>query len=177
MKLLIDFFPILLFFISYKFFGIYVATGVAIGTSFIQVGWHWIRNRKFEMMQVVTLIILVVLGGATLTLHNELFIKWKPTAINWIFATVFLCSHLTKTTIIQRLMQQNISLPRNIWQRLNFSWVVFFFLTGLANIYVVYHFDTNTWVNFKLFGLLGLTILFVILQAIFLAKHVKSDVK
>lgn len=177
MKLLIDFFPILLFFLSYKFFGIYVATGVAIGASIIQVIWHWIRNRNFDMMQVVTLLIIVVLGGATLSLHNELFIKWKPTAINWIFATVFLCSHLTKTTIIQRLMQQNISLPLNIWQRLNISWVVFFFLTGLANLYVVYHYDTNTWVNFKLFGLLGLTVIFVILQAIFLSKHVKSDAK
>lgn len=177
MKLLIDFFPILLFFIAYKFFGIYVATSVAIGTSFVQVGWHWLKHRKFEMMQVVTLIILIVLGGATLTLHNELFIKWKPTAINWIFATVFLASHLTKTTIIQRLMQQNISLPTLIWQRLNMSWVLFFFLTGLANLYVVYHYDTNTWVNFKLFGLLGLTILFVIIQAIFLAKHVKSETK
>lgn len=174
MKLLVDFFPILLFFAAYKFYGIYVATSAAISACFIQVAWHWYKNRSFDMMQIITLVLISALGGATLLLHNEMFIKWKPTAINWVFALVFLGSHLSKQTIIQRLMQKNIALPNPIWLRLNLSWVLFFFLTGLANLYVVYHYDTNTWVNFKLFGLLGLTVAFVMLQAVYLAKHIKQ---
>lgn len=129
------------------------------------------------MLQIVTLVLITVLGTATLLLHNELFIKWKPTAINWIFAAIFLGSHLTKQTIMQRLMSNNISLPTNVWMRLNLSWVIFFFITGLVNIYVVYHFDTNTWVNFKLFGVLGMTVAFVVLQAIYLSKYIKPEVK
>ncbi len=177
MKLLVDFFPIILFFIAYKFFGIYVATSVAMTTCFIQVGWQWFKHHQVDILQIVTLILITVLGGATLLLHNELFIKWKPTAINWVFAVIFLASHLSKQTIMQRLMANNIVLPIAVWTRLNLSWVIFFFITGLANLYVVYHFDTNTWVNFKIFGLLGMTVAFVILQAIYLSKYIKPEVK
>jgi intracellular septation protein len=177
MKLLVDFFPIILFFVAFKFFGIYIATTVAMSTCFIQVGWQWFKHHKVDMLQIVTLVLITVLGTATLLLHNELFIKWKPTAINWIFAAIFLGSHLTKQTIMQRLMSNNISLPTNVWTRLNLSWVIFFFITGLVNIYVVYHFDTNTWVNFKLFGVLGMTVAFVVLQAIYLSRYIKPEVK
>lgn len=177
MKLLVDFFPILLFFIAFKFFGIYIATSVAMATCFMQVGWQWFKHHKVDILQIVTLILITVLGSATLLLHNELFIKWKPTAINWIFAVIFLASHLSKQTIMQRLMSNNITLPIAVWTRLNISWVLFFFITGLANLYVVYHFDTNTWVNFKLFGILGMTVAFVIVQAIYLSKYIKPDVK
>lgn len=176
MKFLVDFFPILLFFIAYKLAGIYIATVVAIGAAFIQVIYTRLRYRKWDKMQVITFLLLVILGSATLFLHDELFIKWKPTVINWLFALFFLGSQLiSKKPVIRELMQNQIELSPAIWQRLNTSWIIFFFLTGLANLYVVYHFDTDVWVNFKLFGILGLTVLFVILQAIYLAKHLKHE--
>jgi intracellular septation protein len=176
MKLLFDFFPILLFFIAYKFAGIYVATAIAIITSFVQVAYHFIRYRRFENMQLLTLVLIAVLGGATIWLHDEMFIKWKPTVINWVLAILFFTSHwIGKQPLIKRLMQDHVELPNTVWRRLNFSWIGFFFLTGLANLYVVYNFDTDTWVNFKLFGILGLTLIFVILQSIYLAKHIKHE--
>jgi len=176
MKLLVDFFPILLFFLAYKFFGIYWATGVAIAAAGLQVGYVRLRWRRWDKLQLMTLFLITVLGGATLFFHEEIFIKWKPTLINWLFAAVFLGSqYVGKAPIIQRLMKQQISLPAEIWRRLNLSWVVFFLLSGLANLYVVYHFDTNTWVNFKLFGLMGLTIIFIILQAFYLARHLRHE--
>lgn len=176
MKLLYDFFPILLFFAAYKFFGIYIATAIAIITTCLQVGYQWFRYKRCETIQIITLVLIVLLGGATLFLHNELFIKWKPTAINWLLGIIFLGSQfVSKEPFIQHLMQNQIRLSPSIWQRLNLSWVIFFFATGLANLYVAYHYDTNTWVNFKLFGLLGLTIGFIILQSIYLARHVKHE--
>jgi intracellular septation protein len=176
MKFLADFFPILLFFVAYKWAGIYIATGVAIGVAFLQLSYTGLRYRRVENMQVITLVLLVVLGGATLWLHNELFIKWKPTVINWLFGLVFLASEFVgKKLFIQRLMNNQVELPQAVWVRLNRSWVFFFMLMGLANLYVVYHFSTDIWVNFKLFGMLGLTIVFVILQAVYLAKHVRIE--
>lgn len=176
MKLLADFFPILLFFVAYKFFGIYIATVVAIGVAFLQVAYTGLRYRRIENMQIVTLVLLVVLGGATLWLHNDMFIKWKPTVINWLFAAAFLISEFVgKQPIIQRMMGGHVELPKPIWTKLNLSWVFFFTLMGLINIYVIYNFSTDIWVDFKLFGMLGLTILFVILQAVYLAKHVKIE--
>lgn len=174
MKLLTEFFPIFLFFLVYKLAGIYWATGSAILVSAIQFAFHWFKYRKIDTLQLVTFLSILVLGGATLSLHNELFIKWKPTAINWIFALFFFGSQFVgKKPIIQRLMEKNIQLPTPIWTRLNTSWCLFFIFTGIANLYVAYHYPTETWVHFKLFGLLGLTILFVILQSLYLAKHMK----
>jgi len=178
MKILLDFLPILLFFIAFKFYGIYVATGVAIAVSAAQVIGYWLKYRRVEKMSVITLVLIAVLGGATLLLHNELFIKWKPTAINWAFAIAFWGSqYIGSKSLTQRMLDGNISLPATIWRRLNLSWVVFFSVMGLLNLYVVYNFDTDTWVNFKLFGLMGLTLIFVLLQAIYMGKYVKLDEK
>ncbi len=176
MKVLADLFPVLLFFAAYKFLGIYVATAVAILASFIQVAVFWFRHRRFESMQVITLAMIALLGGATLISHNQLFIKWKPTVINWIFGLLFLGSQFFgKQPFIQRIMQKQIQLPPLVWKNLNLSWVLFFFLTGLANLYVVYHFSTNAWVNFKLFGMMGFTLVFVFAQALYLARHMKHE--
>jgi len=176
MKFLFDFFPILLFFVAYKTHGIYAATVVAIVASFIQVGYAWLKHRKVETMHWITLALIVVFGGATLLLQDELFIKWKPTVLNWLFGLVFLASqYIGQKTIIQRMMGASITLPNEIWTRLNFSWVMFFISVGFINLYVVYNFDTDTWVNFKLFGMLGLTILFVLLQGLYLTRFLKTD--
>jgi len=206
MKLLFDFFPIILFFVSYyqasflienTFVGqlvnpdkpdfinaTIIATAVAIIASFIQVAYHWINTRKFERMHLFSLALITVLGGITIFLGNPAFIQWKPTVLNWLFAVVFLGSMVIgEKPIIQRAMSAQISLPQNVWNTLNLSWVAFFFVSGAANLYVAFYYNLgapdqdrmDTWVNFKLFGLMGLTIAFVILQAIYLSRHIIED--
>jgi len=176
MKLLFDLFPVLLFFLAYKLHDIYVATAVAIVASFLQVGWFWWRHRRFETMHLVTFGLIAVLGGATLWLHSEDFIKWKPTVVNWLFGAAFIGSQfIGRKPLVERMMGSAITLPATIWQRLNLSWATFFILLGAANLYVVYHFDTDTWVNFKLFGMMGLTLAFMVAQAFYLARHVKTE--
>jgi intracellular septation protein len=173
MKLFFDFLPILLFFIAYKLFDIYIATAVIIVSTLLQVGIYWIKTRKVATMQLITLAMVMLFGGLTLYLHDEQFIKWKPTVINWLFGCGFLASHLFgEQTAVERILAGNLSLPKPIWQRLNLGWVVFFFLSGGANLYVMSHFDRDTWVNFKLFGMLGLTVLFIILQSLYLSRHI-----
>lgn len=186
MKLLFDFFPILLFFITYKIGPalapadyplfkenpIYLATLVAIVASVIQVGYTWIKNRKLENMHLLSLVLIVVFGGATLYFKNALFIKWKPTVLNWLFGVVFLGSQfIGQKTVIQRMLGEQLELPGEVWRRLNLAWSVFFILVGGVNLLVAYNFDEATWVNFKLFGMLGLTILFVILQSMYLSRY------
>lgn len=172
MKFLFDFFPILLFFIAYKLFDIYVATGVAIAATIAQIAVAWMKTRTVAPMQLVTLVVILVFGGLTLYLHDEQFIKWKPTVINWIFAGAFLVSQLFGSkTAIERMLSGNFALPQPIWRRLNLSWTFFFLLMGAANWYVMSFFDRDTWVNFKLFGMLGLTLVFVVLQSLYLSRH------
>ncbi len=176
MKLLFDFFPIILFFLAYKIYGIYVATAVAIVAVLVQVGFSWFKTGKVENMHLVTLVLMVVLGGATLYLQDERFIKWKPTLVNWLFGFAFLGSQIIgKYTFIERMMKEQISLPRVIWRRLNLSWALFFFVLGFLNLFVIYNYDTDTWVNFKLFGMFGLTLLFVVLQGLILSRFIPES--
>ncbi|PCH52457.1 MAG: septation protein A [Flavobacteriaceae bacterium] len=175
MKLLLDFFPIVFFFIAFKMYDIYVATAVLIIASLLQTCTHWLMHRRFEKMHVITLVLVCVFGGLTLMLQDEMFIKWKPTVINWLFAVVFIGSQfIGKKSIIQRMMGDHMVLPANIWLHLNIAWTLFFIALGIANLYVVYNFDTETWVNFKLFGLLGLTFVFVIAQSLYVARFIKE---
>lgn len=172
MKLLFDFFPILLFFVCYKFFGIYSATAVAMAGSLFQVILHRIRHQRYEKLHLISLGLILVLGSATLFFHNPWFIKWKPTGIYWLSALVFLgSSFIGKKPIIQKMMGNNIQLPVKIWHRLNIAWAVYFTIMGGLNLYVAYYFDTDVWVNFKLFGGAGFMLIFVFLQAIYLTKH------
>ncbi len=176
MKFLFEFFPVLLFFIAFKLYDIYVATAVAMVASAVQVGWSWLRHRRVERMPLVTLALIVILGGATLVLQDESFIKWKPTIVNWLFAAVFLGSRfIGNKTLIEHMMGANLALPAAIWSKLNLAWVIFFVFLGILNLYVAFYFDTQTWVDFKLFGMLGLTLMFVIMQAFYLARHLKMD--
>ena len=149
---------------------------VAIVASVIQVAGFWLRHRRVETMHLVTLAIIVIFGGATLILQDEMFIKWKPTILNWLFALAFFASHfIGDKTIVQRMMSSAITLPPAIWTRLNIGWTIFFTVVGFINLYVVYNFDTETWVDFKVFGILGLTLVFVFLQFFFIARYVKPD--
>lgn len=214
MKFFADLFPVLLFFIAYKLYGIYTATAVAVAASILQVGWHWLRKRKVETMHLATLGILVVFGGLTIALQDRAFIMWKPSVVNWLFAAVFFGSQFVgDKPLIERMMAHAIEVPAPIWRRLNYLWVLFFLTMGALNLYVANQFFTTesallsasglteidfeqcrslfsgellalcetardqeeTWVNFKLFGLMGLTIAFVLLQAFYLARHVRDD--
>ncbi|NKB46694.1 MAG: septation protein A [Legionellales bacterium] len=173
MKLLFDFFPIALFFLVYQWVDIYAATAVAMIASVVQVSFYWFLHKRVEPMHLITLVLIILLGGATLILQNEWFIKWKPTVINWLFAVILFSSHYwSQTPLLQRMLNQQISLPNAIWLRLSYSWIVFFSLMGTLNLIIAYTFSTDVWVHFKLFGMLGLTLVFVVIQAIFLAKHV-----
>jgi intracellular septation protein len=176
MKLLFDFFPIFIFFVCFKYFGIYPATAIAMAASVLQVIIYRLKHQRYEKMHIISLSLILVLGGATLFFHNPLFIKWKPTGIYWLSALAFLGSaFIGKKTIIQKMMEGNVSLPPKIWGRLNMAWSFFFIIMGAVNIYVAYHYETDVWVNFKLFGGAGFTLLFVFLQAIYLTKHIQDD--
>jgi intracellular septation protein len=165
-----------MFFVAYKFFGIYAATATAMVASLVQVGYFWVKHRRFELMHIITLALILILGTATLLSHNAMFIKWKPTAIYWVFALLFIGSQLIgEKPFIERLIGGQIVLPKNIWHRLNISWVLFFAVMGVTNLYIAYHYTTNTWVNFKLFGILGSTIIFGILQSLFLTRYLKNQ--
>jgi len=176
MKLLFDFLPILLFFVAYKLADIYVATGVLIVVTLVQVGWIWLRQRRVEKIPLFTAALVLVLGGATLLLHDPVFVKWKPTVVNWLFAVAFLGSRfIGRKTLLERMMGGQLELPSPVWVKLTLAWAIFFLVMGLANLYVAYTFDENTWVNFKLFGMLGLTLVFVLAQALYMSRHLKAD--
>lgn len=175
MKMLFDVFPVILFFVAFKVYDIYVATAVAIGATFAQIGWVWFRHRKVDNMLWVTLVVITVFGGATLLFRDDTFIKWKPTVLYWLFAGVLAVAALAfRKNLIRSMMQKQVTLPDGVWTRLLMSWIGFFAVMGVLNIYVAYNFSLDTWVNFKMFGGIGLMLVFVLLQALLLAKHVQD---
>lgn len=175
MKFLFDLFPVILFFIAFKLAGIYTATMVAIAATFGQIGWVWLRHRKVDTLLWVSLALIVVFGGATLLFHDETFIKWKPTILYWLFgATLLIAQAGFGKNLIRAMLEAQITLPETVWERLNWSWSGFFAFMGAANLFAAYSFSTDGWVNFKLFGAMGLMLLFVLLQGLMLAKHVED---
>lgn len=176
MKLLIDFFPIILFFAAFKVWGIYTATAVAIAATVLQIGYLRLRHGKVEPMQWVSLGVIVVFGGATLLAHSETFIKWKPTVLYWLMGGALLIGQLVfRKNLIKSVMGAQMELPDAAWRTMNWSWTGFFAVMGLVNIWVAYTFDTDTWVNFKLFGGIGLMFVFVVLQALYLSRFMKDE--
>jgi intracellular septation protein len=171
MQPLFDLLPILLFFITFKIYGVYVATAVMMASSLLQNAFYWLVHRRFEKMQLFVLVLVLVLGTFTLVLHNPVFIKWKPTVIYWLFASAFAGSQLLgKKMLIQYMLEASVKFPMNIWRQLNLIFAVLFFLMGVLNLYVAYYFSTNTWVDFKLFSALGVTVMLTILFAVYVAK-------
>lgn len=176
MKFLFDYFPIICFFIAYKFSNIYTATAVTIAASLLQLGIYWLVHRRFETLHTLTFVFIVLLGGSTLLFHKDIFIKWKPSVIYWIFAFALLFTQFfSRKTLLERMLSDKIALKTKIWKHLNLSWAIFFIFLGFLNLYVVYHFDTNAWVNFKLFGTLGITVVFMLLQALYMARHMRQQ--
>ena len=199
MKLLLDFLPIVIFFIVYKFApetidaispflnadqiqqlsdmpAMVLATAVLIPATMLQILYTKISTGKVETMHLVTLALVVTMGGATVILQDKTFIQWKPTVVNWLFAAaIFGSRYIGNKTILERMMGQNLTLPANAWNNLNYAWVAFFAFSGTANLYVAYNFSEDVWVNFKLFGLLGLTILFIIAQSFYLYRFMTPE--
>lgn len=175
MKLLADFLPILIFFVAYKLGDIYVATGAAIAATVVQLLWLRATGKRIEPMHWLSLVIIVVFGGATLLFQNETFIKWKPTVLYWLFAAVLAAGTLfLRRNLIRSMLGGQLALPDAVWGRLNLAWMGFFMAMGALNLYIASNFATETWVNFKLFGSLALTVAFVIGQALYLGRHVQE---
>lgn len=169
MKLLIDLFPVILFFAAFKLKGIFVATTVAIIASIIQIGWMYYKHRKVEPMMWLSFGVILVFGGATLLLHNETFIKWKPSILYWLFSLAITGGQLFfGKNAMKGIMEKQLTLPEKTWKQLNLSWGGFFLVLGCINLYVAYNFPTDTWVNFKLFGIMGLILVFSIAQGVVL---------
>ena len=205
MKILLDFLPILLFFGAFKYaeghkewaadfasrhFGslvsggqvgpteapVMLATVVVIVATLAQVAWLKFRGKKIDLMLWVSLVLVVVLGGLTLWFHSETFIKWKPSGLYWAMGLSFWISQaFFGRSLLRMMLGDQLQLPDGIWRRLNFAWIAFFAMMGLLNLWVAYSFDTATWVNFKLFGGIGLMLVFTIAQGLYLSKHLPDE--
>jgi len=184
-NLIYEFLPIALFFGVYKYTGdIYDATLTLIIVSVLQVTYEYLRFKKVQKSRLIGTALILILGGATVLFHDDLFIKWKVTIINWLFALILLASYfIGKKTIIERMMGSVIELPKIVWFKLNAYWIVFFFISGLLNIYFAFFYGldltleerTDVWVNFKFYGLMGLTIVFMIAQVFIIQKYLPKE--
>ena len=177
MKFLFDFFPVILFFVAYKVTDIFVATGVAIAATVAQIAWVLLRGRKVSGMQWASLVIIGLFGGATLLLRDETFIKWKPTVLYWLAGAVFLGGLAFRQNLVKAVMGQGVELPEPVWFKLCVAWGVFFLFKGTLNLWVAYNFPTDVWVNFKLFGGMGLMLAFVVAQAMWISRYLPDEEK
>jgi intracellular septation protein len=176
MQLLFDFFPIIAFFVAYKLTDIYVATGVLIVAVILQTAWQWLKHRKVSTMALISGGLVLVFGGLTLWIHDEAFIKWKVTVVNWLFAAGFLLSHfIGEQPVIQRMLGASFTLGRAHWLKLSWMWIAFFVVVGAVNLYIARTFDTDVWAAFKLYGVLGLTLVFALLQGLWLASKAPAN--
>jgi intracellular septation protein len=171
MKLLFDLLPVILFFAAFKLKGIFVATGVAIAASVLQIGWMLVRRKKVEPMMWASLGIIAVFGGATILLHNETYIKWKPTILYWLMSIVLIGGQVFfGKNGMKGLLGKQMVLSDKAWNAMNLSWGIFFAVIGCVNLIVAYSFSTDTWVNFKLFGIMGCIFVFAIVQSLILGS-------
>jgi len=160
MQFLADYFPLLLFFVAFKLWDIYVATAVAIVASVVQIGYFRWRRGKVEVVHWLSLVIIVVFGGATLLLHDETFIKWKPTVLYWLFGVILASGRLFFRRNLLGTLMKDLALPDLIWARVTWVWVAFLVGMGCANLYVASHYPTAVWVNFKVWG--GMALFFLL---------------
>ncbi len=175
MKFLFDLFPVILFFAAfYVTRDIYTATAVAMVATVAQVAFSWFKHRQVDTLQWVSLGLIVVLGGATLLLHDKAFIMWKPTVLYWVMGAGLLISQWLGKQPLKALMGKQLTLPEPVWKRLVLAWVAFFAGMGVLNLYVAFTFSEEVWVNFKLFGGMGLMLLFVIGQSIVLSRYMED---
>jgi intracellular septation protein len=177
MQLLLDFLPIIAFFVAYKLGDIYVATAVLMIAMVLLCGVSWLRTRKVSNMMLISTALALVFGTLTLLLRDNRFVQWKLTIVEWLFAIGFLLAprFLQGQTVVQKMMGEQVKLEASQWRSLNWMWICFFLLVGGLNLYVMYQFDEATWVNFKMYGTLGMTLAFVILQGVWLAGKLPKE--
>ena len=178
MKQFLDFLPLIVFFAFYKLYDIYVASGALIVATALALVFTWVKYRKVEKMTLITFLMVLVFGTLTLVFHNDLFIKWKVTVIYALFALALLISQwVLKKPLVQRMLGKELTLPDKVWSNLNLAWAVFFLACGLANIYVAFWLPQSVWVNFKVFGLTLLTLVFTLLSGIYIYRHMPEEQK
>jgi intracellular septation protein len=175
-KFLFDFFPLILFFVGFKFADIFVATGIAIAATLAQIGWSLARRHRIAAMQWTSLAVIVVFGGATLVLHDETFIKWKPTVLYWAGAAALLVGLAFGRNLVKSIMgEEGLALPERIWSRLCVAWGVFFLFAGALNLVIAFNYPTSTWVNFKVFGSFALILAFAVAQAFWVSRYLPDE--
>lgn len=177
MSAALEFLLLLAFFVGYLWKGIFFATGVLMAGSVVVLAISWWHSRKLEPLPLAVTILALVLGGVTLLFHDAVFIKWKFSIIEWLFGTVFLASQFARQTLIERMLGTQIKAPPAIWKRLNLLWAAFFLLLGSVNVYVIYSFDTADWVKFKVWWSTAAMLVFVVLQALYLSRHIQVPEK
>ncbi len=178
MKPFLNLIPLVVFFIFYKMYDIYAASGALIAATGLALIFTWIKYRKVEKMELITFVMVAIFGSLTLVFHNDLFIKWKVTVIYTLFAIVLLISQwVLKKPLIKNISGMGITLPDNIWARLNSAWACFFLICGAVNIYIAFWFPQEIWVNFKVFGLTLMTLLFTLLCGIYIYYHMSQGQK
>ena len=176
MKQFLDFLPVVVFFAFYKLYDIYAGTLALIVATAVVLIYSWVRYRTVEKMALFTFILVAVFGGLTLFFHNDEFIKWKVTVIYGLFAAALLFSQwVMKKPLIQRMLGKELTLPQAVWSKLNLAWAAFFILCGLANIYVAFWLPQDIWVNFKVFGLTALTLVFTLLSGVYIYRHMPQN--
>ena len=201
MKLLFDLFPVILFFAAFKYSEknpetaaswvaallgsalvdakqapILLATVVVIAATVAQIAWVHFRHGKVDKMLWISLGLVVVFGGLTLAFQNEAFIKWKPTILYWVFAVSMAFSALAlRKNPMKAMLGEQLILPDAVWSKVNLSWIAFFAIMGVLNLVIAFNFPTDTWVNFKLFGGMGLMLVFVLAQGMFLSKYMEEE--
>ncbi|EOL9002856.1 septation protein A [Cronobacter turicensis] len=178
MKQLLDFLPLIVFFVFYKLHDIFWATGALIVATALAVIFSWYKYRKVEKMTLVTFVLVAVFGGLTIYFHNAEFIKWKVTIIYALFAGALLIGQwVMKKPLIQSMLGQEITLPPHAWSRLNIAWALFFIFCGLLNIYVAFWLPEAVWMNFKVFAIPGLTLVFTLLSGVYIYRHMPQEEK
>jgi len=176
MKQLLDFIPLIIFFILFKTYDIYIATASLMITTAMQVAYTWFAFKKIEKMQLITFLMVTLFGSLTLFMHDANFIKWKVTIIYVLFALFLLGSQLLGKPAVKSMLGKELSLPDSLWKKINLAWVCFFCVCAIANVYVAFYMSLDVWVNFKVFGLLILTILFTIATGLYIYKKAPENI-
>jgi intracellular septation protein len=175
MQLLADYLPLILFFVAFKWQGIYVATAVAIAASIVQIAWLHFRRGRVEVIHWLSLAVIAIFGGATLALQDDTFIRWKPTVLYALFGVILAVGRLAFGKNLLAYLMKGVTLPDPVWTRLTWAWVAFFAFMGIANLYVAYSYPLDVWVNFKVWGGIGLVFAFALAQGLWLSRYIVEE--
>jgi intracellular septation protein len=176
MQLLFDFFPIIVFYVFYKLQGFFAATVAIIAAMAIQISAQWITKRTVSKMLLISGGLVALLGGISLWLNDPVFLQWKVTIASWLFGIAFIASHfIGDKTLVERVLEHVIQLDKPVWIQLNLIWIANFLLLGATNLFVMFNYDMDTWVNFKLYGVLGFSLVTALVQGLLISRHLPDE--